>query len=192
MASGHVIHAEKNGVHVLRYFGRADYTAAPGIQRFMDDLVVHGRVSGLVFDLTQAENLDSTNLGLLARLAEQVRGAGGPRSVIISQNEDINCVLRSMCFDQIFDIVTEDSNAAARGGHEIRAGRPTQEDLRQTMLEAHRALIRVSRRRRVSRVGVSRRLRTRGALAEPRPDDTRTALDPRVAPRKSHGLGRFW
>jgi anti-anti-sigma factor len=133
MTSGHVIYAEKDGFHVLRYVGRANYMLAPGIKRFIDELVTHGGISGLIFDLTQAEHLDSTNLGLMARAAERIRNSGGPRSLIVSTSEDINCVLRSMGFDQIFNIV-----------HELRTETPSQEQVRQTMVEAHRTLMGLS------------------------------------------------
>ena len=64
MPSGHVTHAEKEGFHVLRYFGRVDYMLATSINRFADRILEKGGVGGLIFDLTEAENLDSTNLGL--------------------------------------------------------------------------------------------------------------------------------
>src|SRR6185295_3424542 len=92
-------------VHVLRYFGTVNYTLAPGLQQFLQHLLVGDQVSGLVFDLTAAESLDSTNLGLMARANEQVRESGAPNSVIISGNEDIDVVLRSMGFDQTFDLL---------------------------------------------------------------------------------------
>jgi anti-anti-sigma factor len=137
MPNGRVTHAEADGVHVLRYFGRVDYILAPAIKRFADDLVSHGDVRGWVFDLTEAEILDSTNLGLLARL-----GSGG-RNVIVSTSDDINSVLRSMSFDQIFDIVTAPPHTGSVADA-IGGATPSQRELGQTMLEAHRALVAMS------------------------------------------------
>lgn len=139
MPNGRVTHAEADGVHVLRYFGRVDYILAPAIKRFADDLVSHGDVRGWVFDLTEAEILDSTNLGLLARL-----GSGG-RNVIVSTSDDINSVLRSMSFDQIFDIVTAPPAAGDDTGDDpIGGDPPSSRELSETMLEAHRALVAMS------------------------------------------------
>ncbi len=78
MPLGHVTHAAQAGVHVLRYFGTVNYTIAPGLQQFLQHLLVDDHVSGLVFDLTAAESLDSTNLGLMARANEQIRESGAP------------------------------------------------------------------------------------------------------------------
>ena len=144
MPNGHVTHAQKEGFHVLRYFGRVDYMLATSINRFADRIIEKGGVGGLIFDLTEAENLDSTNLGLLARIAERVKNAGGGRSVIISTSDNINCVLRSMSFDQIFEIVTDPTDFSAVDDGEIEAEPQSQEELLNTMLDAHRTLVSLS------------------------------------------------
>jgi hypothetical protein len=68
--------------------------------------------------------------------------------LIISGNEDIDVVLRSMGFDQTFDMVPGAlpvSVAADVSAEPIEMiDSPSANDLRQTMLEAHRALIRLS------------------------------------------------
>jgi anti-anti-sigma factor len=144
MPNGHVTHAQKEGFHVLRYFGRVDYMLAPAINRFADNLLKDGRVGGLIFDLREAENLDSTNLGLLARMAERIRCAGGAKSVIVCTSDNINCVLRSMSFDQIFEIVTETGESLPVQGGEIEGEPQSQEELLHTMLDAHRTLVSLS------------------------------------------------
>jgi len=155
MPSGRVTHAESGGVHVLRYFGRVNYVLAPAIKQFADDLVDQGDVRGWVFDLTHAEILDSTNLGLLARLAVRA-GSGGQdtstRSVIVSTSDDINSVLRSMSFDQIFEIVTAPvavgtvpiPTPAPDAEEDIGGALPSRRELGETMLDAHRALMALS------------------------------------------------
>jgi anti-anti-sigma factor len=153
MPEGHVTHAEKQGVHILRYFGKVNFILAPGIQRFVDHLIDDGSISGMVFDLTCAQSLDSTNLGLMARVNERLLGAGAANSVIISGNEDIDVVLRSMGFDQTFDMVPSGGPKAGDlsvavapelSADSIKTDAPSANDLRQTMLEAHRALVRLS------------------------------------------------
>jgi len=150
MALGHVTHAARNGVHVLRYFGSVNYTLAPGLQRFLDSIVHDSALSGLVFDLTAAESLDSTNLGLMARANEEARGAGIGQSVIISSNDDIGGVLKSMGFDQSFEMVPSD-DAFADADDEPVDSVPCSSitQLQRTMIDAHRALMRLSEAGRV-------------------------------------------
>ena len=153
MPEGHVTHAEEQGVHVLRYFGTVNYILAPGIQRFVDHLIDDGSILGMVFDLTCAQSLDSTNLGLMARANERLLNVGAANSVIIFGDGDIDVVLRSMGFDQTFDMVPSGEPKAGAlpvsiapdvSGEPIGIDSASANDLRQTMLEAHRALIRLS------------------------------------------------
>jgi anti-anti-sigma factor len=143
MTVGRVTHAAQSGVHVLRYFGTVNYTLAPGLQRFLDHLIHEGPLSGLVFDLTAAESLDSTNLGLMARVNEEAHDLGAANSVIISSNEDIDVVLRSMGFDQTFDLYPAAKVPDALA-EPIAAEPASATELHHTMLDAHRALCRLS------------------------------------------------
>ena len=144
MSLGQVTHAAQAGVHVLRYSGTVNFTLASGLQQFLKELLEQGGVSGLVFDLTAAESLDSTNLGLMARANEQARDTGAANSVIISSNDDIDVVLRSMGFDQCFDLLPAAPEAPGETSECISGGVLSAEELRRTMLEAHRALMRMS------------------------------------------------
>jgi anti-anti-sigma factor len=144
MANAHVTHAERDGVHVLRYSGKVDYMSAPAIRRFLDEIIDRGNVLGLIFDLSDAEALDSTNLGLLARIRERAERCQCGGSMIVCKNEDINCVLRSMGFEQIFEIVSDARVASAPLALGIEAPCESTDELRDTMLEAHRALMRLS------------------------------------------------
>ena len=144
MTLGQVTHAAQAGVHVLRYSGAVNYTLAPALQRFLEQLIHEGSVSGLVFDLTAAESLDSTNLGLMARANEQVRDTGAASSVIVSNNEDIDVVLRSMGFDQCFELLPACSAAPNGSAESVASWALSAVELQRTMLEAHRALVRLS------------------------------------------------
>jgi anti-anti-sigma factor len=140
MSDGRVFHAAAGERHVLRYHGRADYMMAPAIERFAERLFDGNGPTGLVFDLRQASMLDSTNLGLLARLASRAGEAGG-RATIVSTNDDITDVLRSMGLAAMFEIASDDALLHEVGeGEEILLEPTGQRDLMRTMLEAHRVL----------------------------------------------------
>jgi anti-anti-sigma factor len=145
MPSGHVTYAERDGIHVLRYFGRIDYPSAPGLHGFLDDLLAHRPCRGLVFDLSGAESLDSTHLGLIARVADGWQAATGARSLVVSTNEDVTSVLRSMCLYDVVELIeARPEEALAQSERRIEPGAPSTDELRHTMLEAHRALVKLS------------------------------------------------
>jgi anti-anti-sigma factor len=138
MPDGRVTYSDADGLHVLHYFGRVDYTMAPAIDRFVDSLLTAG-FRPFLFDMTEASLIDSTNLGLVARIAHRVQGAG--RCTIVSDTEDIDDVLESMGFQAIFDLVRH--HPAVHGGiaeSAITGEECSQGELLRTMPEAHRTL----------------------------------------------------
>jgi anti-anti-sigma factor len=143
--AGRVAYARADGVHILRYQGRVTYVLAPAIKRFAEGLLGQAGTGGWMFDLSRAESLDSTNLGVVARIAELARTQDRARVLILSTNEDVTDVLRSMGFDQTFDVVTEEPGVAAAGPDaEIGADGGSADDLGQVMLDAHRMLMTLS------------------------------------------------
>jgi anti-anti-sigma factor len=142
MAEGRVTYAQEDRWHVLRYFGHVDYTVAPAIDRFVQSLFEDGGVRPFLFDLREARLVDSTNLGLLARIADRVRRAEGGRSVIVSSEEDINDVLASMGFGEIFEIRRDLPFTPRAECEELVTGDlPSHGELLRTMLDAHRTLV---------------------------------------------------
>ncbi len=70
-------------------------------------------------------------------------------SMIVSRNEDITDVLRSMGFEQSFEIVSDVQGVADACDDCLAAPCPSTGELRDTMLEAHKALMRLSESGRV-------------------------------------------
>ena len=66
-----------------------------------------GDFQSVVIDLVEAEGIDSTTLGLLAKVSIRAQERYGYRPVIISTNENITRLITSMGFDMVFDIRTE-------------------------------------------------------------------------------------
>jgi anti-anti-sigma factor len=155
MPDGRVTYTRGDDRHVLHYFGRVDYTLAPAIERAADRLLVEDDHPVLLFDLSAATLLDSTNLGLIARLAERTRRPTQNRPVIVSRNDDITAVLASMGFDEIFDIVLDHPALAAHGTEEsVTDEPPSKGEMLQTMLTAHRTLVALNDKDRADFEGV--------------------------------------
>lgn len=142
MPEGQVTYAARDDCNLLRYFGRIDYTMAPAIEQFVSHLSEAKKRLPFVFDLREARLLDSTNLGLLARAAEQVRQSCGCRCNIVCTAQDIKDVLLSMGFDEVFEIVPEHPACQAHESEDVITGKAIdQVELLRTMLDAHRTLM---------------------------------------------------
>jgi histidyl-tRNA synthetase len=91
-------------------------------------------------DLRETETIDSTNLGLLARIANLMKQCGVPKVTLVSTNEDINALLFSIGFDEVFDIVDEAGHVMTNG-QELGLPDNTGPDMARTILDAHRILM---------------------------------------------------
>ena len=147
MDNGNVLHASHNDVHVLRFIGDIRYTLSPSIDRFLEEIFARSKPAGFVIDLTETDSIDSTNLGLLTRLATRMQRLDARRITIVSNRADINSVLNSMALDEVFDIV-EDTCLETDATQEVPHEDTDRETLAHTLIEAHRALMDLNERNR--------------------------------------------
>ncbi|MEA3275627.1 MAG: STAS domain-containing protein [Pseudomonadota bacterium] len=148
MSPGNIKYAERNGIHVLCFEGEIRYFLGPSLGRFLDGLGAGPAPKGFLIDLTQADWLDSTSLGLLARIAKWMQRCGAPKATLFTGGEDITDLLFSVGFDEVFDVVRGGSpNADASEAVRLEAA-DAPEQLAATMLEAHRILVSLNERNR--------------------------------------------
>lgn len=147
MSLGKVTYAEHEGVQALRFIGEIRYTLGPSLDRFLKKMCAGPAPRGVVIDLTDTDCLDSTSLGLLARVAKWLQKIGAPRATLVSSNVDINDLLYCVGFDEVFDIsetgIDEPEQVDTLQFEEAGAS-----ELKSTILEAHRALIALNARNR--------------------------------------------
>jgi hypothetical protein len=99
-----------------------------------------GIPKGFVVDLDETQAIDSTMLGVVARIANRMRKDGGPRVTIICGRDDIAELLESVGFDEVFHIVRGRSGAAP-SGRMLPLQEPDDASLARTVIEAHRTLM---------------------------------------------------
>jgi anti-anti-sigma factor len=145
MENGKILHASHDGIHVLRFIGEIRYTLGHSLDRFLEGLFAGPTPAGFVIDLTATDSIDSTNLGLLVRIAREMQHHGAPRVTIVSGRRDINAVLTSMALDEVFDIVSR-ASVPAGGEQELPRKEADRDSLSRTLLKAHRALMELSER----------------------------------------------
>jgi anti-anti-sigma factor len=145
MENGKILHASHDGIHVLRFVGDIRYSLGHSLDRFLDTLFAGSVPEGFVIDLTATDCIDSTNLGLLVRIAREMHNHGAPQVTIVSNRPDINAVLGSMSLDEIFDIVSW-ASVPAGAEQELPRREVDRESLSHTLLKAHRALMELNER----------------------------------------------
>jgi anti-anti-sigma factor len=143
MSTSKVYYAENEGIHGLKYVGHIRYTIGASLDKFITTLFDGPRPEGFLVDLTETETIDSTNLGLLARIANLMKQRGAPKVTLASTSEDINTLLLSIGFDEVFDIVDETGHVMT-DSHELGLQEDTGPKMAQTVLDAHQALMSIN------------------------------------------------
>ena len=143
-AMGKILVAEQDGVQVLKFVGDVRVALSPTLSEFVKDLGKFHKLHSVIIDLTEADAIDSTSLGLMAKISLKSQEALHCLPTIISCKEDINRILVSMGFDNVFVIVNDTSGAIGPLG-ELPTQLVSEEALREQVLEAHRILMSLNR-----------------------------------------------
>ena len=150
---GEIVYALHSGVCVLRFTGEIRYTSGPSakisrrLDAFLDRLCSMPDLDNVVLDVSRATSIDSTNLGLLARIASAMRSRHDRRVTIISTRPEITRVLCSMGFEQVADLITEPERQTEELADLPAEGAEEKDPLR-LMLDAHRHLASLDERNR--------------------------------------------
>jgi anti-anti-sigma factor len=132
------MHGSCGDVHVLRYAGDIRYPLASSVQHFVRDELDGVAIAELVFDLTATRIIDSTNLGLIARIGQEVQARGG-EVLIVAPAGPVREVLSSMGFEQVFPLC--ERLPVLPAGEQISEHQDGPEDRARLMLAAHRTLM---------------------------------------------------
>ncbi|MGA0807407.1 MAG: STAS domain-containing protein, partial [Pseudohongiellaceae bacterium] len=105
-------------------------------------------LDAMVVDLSETTGIDSTALGLLAKMAIQLRNRFNVIPTIVSPNPDITRILRSMSFDLIFNIVAN-RNESDAGYQELKQQKESEDSVREKVIDAHLTLMTLSEENRL-------------------------------------------
>jgi anti-anti-sigma factor len=143
MADGRILAASENGAYVLRLTGDVRLTLCATIEDYVENMLDDPQFTSVWVDLCDAEGIDSTTLGQLAKLALSVHERFGFRPAIFCCDPGINRLLTSMGLDQLFEM--HERSCCATGFSQPIPMVPDSEDaVRAKVLEAHRVLMDVS------------------------------------------------
>ncbi len=144
MAEGKYFFAREGEKVFFKLTGNLKYLSSGKFDAYLDQLLEEDKdFEDVMIDLSDAEFIDSTNLGFLARIAEFMSEHYCKKVTIYSPNIEINTVLESVGFDEVFVIVKDTSNAV-KDLEEVPPAEIEERERPLMMLEAHEALMRSS------------------------------------------------
>ena len=132
--------ANHGGSHLIKLVGDVRVTLCADFDDYIEHMFGAAPFRSVIIDLTQAEGIDSTSLGLLARVAVESRKLHDFKPVMLSTDPSITRLIESMGFGEFFVIRDEvpdtDSDLSVLPHVSCDS-----DEMRQKVLKAHRILM---------------------------------------------------
>lgn len=140
MSMGHIEYAGLNGTHVFKLVGEVRAPSCCSLDHLLDKLDQIPTVSGVVVDLTDADFMDSTALGVVAKLGLKIRDLYHLQPILLSTNTDLTTLANSMGLGQVFTLLNC-RNTESCYLESLPDIQTSQDDMLHTVLDAHRTLM---------------------------------------------------
>ncbi|WP_027857079.1 STAS domain-containing protein [Marinobacterium jannaschii] len=140
MKEGSIYSACLDGHYVLKFVGDVRLTLCATLDSHIEQALQGNAVGEILVDLTETEAIDSTSLGLIAKLSIKARRSGLPDPAVVSTNSDITHILMSMGFDHIFVLLTELPTSCS-DLKQLPMMLESEELMRERIIAAHRVLM---------------------------------------------------
>lgn len=140
MSTGKIQFAEQDGTFALKFVGEVRLTLCSALDATIEKIFAARNFSSIIIDLTEASNIDSTTLGLLAKLSILSRQKIGLLPTLVTTNPDITRLLESMGFERVFNMVGTPV-PCPNCLRDLPAQDVSEELVRAKVLEAHRILM---------------------------------------------------
>ncbi len=137
---GKILVADHQGIFIIKLVGDVRVTLCVAFDDYLSQMLVPGKFHSVIIDLCDAQGIDSTTLGLIAKVAIQASQQFNYTPVIISTNASITRLIECMGFASVFDIRTEalENDESLR---DLQVVGCSEEALRKKVIEAHRLLM---------------------------------------------------
>ncbi len=139
MNSGAAFYVKQGNIYILKLVGDVRYTMGCALGDFLDALFARADYEDIVVDLTETHSIDSTSLGLLAKIANFNRQHFANKTTLLSTNPDVNQVMDNMGFYEIFNIRDTGETITATL-QQLDIENPCKNHLTRIVYEAHQTL----------------------------------------------------
>lgn len=142
-----ILQAEQQGIYLLKFIGEIRLNLCSTLDNLVETITNNPDFKTVVIDLTETEIIDSTTLGLLAKIAMAAEKRCHFLPTIISTNPDITRIVVSMGFEKLFIIMSEPATRIEEL-EEIPLLKASEKEVRDKVLDAHRVLMSLNRKNR--------------------------------------------
>ena len=133
---------QSQGNYLIKMTGDVRMTLCTSLNQYINTIFKEPRVNSVLVDLRDVDGLDSTTLGLLAKLALACQRAYQLIPVLFCTNPGVLKTLEVMGLDEYYEMIrsTDSSDISLE---ELPCS-PDEERARQDVLEAHKLLVEIN------------------------------------------------
>jgi len=140
MANYKILQAEQQGIYVLKFIGEIRLYLCSTLDIIIDSMASNPEFKTVVIDLSETTIIDSTTLGLLAKIAVLAQKKSSFLPTIITTNPDVTRIIQTMGFNEIFIIMKEPASNIEEL-EELPILQATEQEVREKVLDAHLRLM---------------------------------------------------
>ena len=144
-------YAEIEGCYIIKFEGDIRVTLCASLDDFIVSVFENSKLKSIFLDLSKAQNIDSTALGMIAKIAAKSRQRLLSAPITLSNNSDINRMLECMGLSQVLKLVSnlemcdkELIESFKSQAKDMPLGDHSQAHLCDKVLDAHQALVALS------------------------------------------------
>lgn len=138
--NGRALFSVHDGAYVLKLSGDVRVPICATLDKFIEGMFENPSLNAVIIDLSETHVIDSTALGLLAKIAIYYDKKFQSKPLLLSPNPDITRILLSMGFPQVFDLREEGLNSKPAMADLPRVS-CSEDNACEKVLEAHRILM---------------------------------------------------
>ena len=140
LQAGKILVADRQGTFVIKLVGDVRVTLCVAFDDYLSKMLVPGKFHSVIIDLSDAQGIDSTTLGLIAKVAIQAAQQFDYTPTIVSTNPGITRLIETMGFGSVFDIRTE-ALETDESLYALEMVDCSEDTVREKVIEAHRVLM---------------------------------------------------
>lgn len=146
--SGKVLAAAYDGLYELKFVGDVRLALSAALDGYIKGMFADPQFKSVLVDLSEADGIDSTSLGVLAKLSVQASDRFSYQPTLVSTRADITRILNTMGFDDLFNIIDSPLERTSQLAELPCLPLAGEDELRGQVIDAHRTLMSMNARNR--------------------------------------------
>lgn len=140
MNPGKIKVAANSGVYVIQLSGDVRLNMCSALEEYLDQMFDDEAFKTVLIDLSEAEGVDSTTLGQLAKISIISQQKYNLIPSIITPRTDITRILLSMGFDKVFYLLSDQAEEFGEL-NELHCPTENEDQVREKVIAAHEILM---------------------------------------------------